>query len=344
MKKTKKNFFFRKNRPPLIIAEISGNHGGSKKRFLNLIKLACINGADLIKIQTYEPKDITLNKSSEKFKIKSGIWKNETLWNLYKKACTPFNWHDDAFKLAKKYNKVLFSSPFSIRAVDKLESLNCKIYKIASFEITDLKLINYIASKNKPIIISTGMASEKEIMLALKEIRKFHNKIIILHCVSSYPTKLQDVNLQRIGELKKKFKTNLIGLSDHTKDLTSSYISTAFGVVAIEKHFKIDNKFKTPDSSFSITPIQLKELKDKTVKIFNSFKNKSNYSEKVSYKLRRSIFAKKNIKKNQKLSASNIETYRPKIGVCASEYFRILGKKTNKNLSPGDPIFKKNIV
>ncbi len=137
------------NYPPIIIAEISSNHNGCKKKFLELIKNACINGADFIKIQTYEPKDITLKGPSKKFLIKEGIWKNKHLWNLYKKACTPFSWHKDAFKLATKYNKTIFSTPFSLRAVDLLEGLNCKLYKIASFEITDLKLIRYIASKKK---------------------------------------------------------------------------------------------------------------------------------------------------------------------------------------------------
>ena len=173
---------------PKIIAEISGNHGGSKKKFLQLIKSAAQNGADLIKIQTYEPVDITLKNKTNKFYLKDGIWKGQHLWDLYKNACTPFSWHKDAFKLAKKLKTELFSSPFSIRGVDLLEKFNCKIYKIASFEITDLKLVNYIASKKKPIIMSTGMASIVEIKNAINTIKKYHNKIIILHCVSSYPT------------------------------------------------------------------------------------------------------------------------------------------------------------
>lgn len=341
MIKISKNLKISYDSEPKIIAEISGNHGGNKKRFLNLIKSACMNGADLIKIQTYEPQDITLNDKSKNFLIKDGIWKNKTLWNLYKKACTPFKWHNDAFKIAKKYNKVIFSSPFSVRAVDKLESLGCKLYKIASFEITDLKLINYIASKKKPIIMSTGMASEKEIKLALKEIRKFHNKIIIMHCVSSYPTNLDEIKLYKINQLKKKFKSSMIGLSDHTNGITSSLISLAFGVVAIEKHFKINNKIKTADSRFSITPSDLKSLKKKSLQIFNSFKKKEITGEKISYKLRRSIFAKKNILKNTKLTKENIDTYRPFIGICASKYFKVLGKKINRNLRSGDPIFKK---
>jgi len=341
MIKINKNLIFSPKKPPLLIAEISGNHGGDKKRFLQLIKSACLNGADLVKIQSYEPQDITINKKKKSFIIKSGIWKNRYLWDLYEKACTPFSWHKDAFKIAKKYNKVLFSSPFSIRAVELLEKLGCKLYKIASFEITDLKLINHIASKKKPIIISTGMASNKEIGRALKIIKKYHNKIIIMHCVSSYPTELEDINLQRINKLKRQFKSNLIGLSDHTNDILSSLLSLNYGVVAIEKHYKIDNKFKTADSTFSITPKELVELKKNSLSIFRSFAKKDKKAERISLKLRRSIFAKKNISKNSKLSKKNIDTLRPFVGICASNYFKILGKKVNKNLKTGDPILEK---
>ena len=205
MIKLNKKIRFSYKNEPLIIAEISGNHSGSKKKFLQLIKSACLNGADLIKIQTYEPKDITLNKNYGNFKIKKGLWRGKKLWDLYKKACTPFSWHKEAFELARRYKKIIFSSPFSIRAVDLLEKLKCPIYKIASFEITDLKLIDYIASKKKPIILSTGMATINEISNAIKIIKKFHSKIIILHCVSSYPTKLEDINLDKINFLKKNF-------------------------------------------------------------------------------------------------------------------------------------------
>ena len=184
---------------PLLIAEISGNHMGARERFLKLVESACKNGADLVKIQTYEPIDITLNSKDKRFKIKKGLWKDNFLWDLYKRAHTPFKWHEAAFKIAKKYKKQIFSSPFSKRGVDLLEKLNVKVYKIASFEITDMKLINYIASKKKPIIISTGMASIKEIKSAIREINKFHDKIVILHCVSEYPTKVEDINLKRIS-------------------------------------------------------------------------------------------------------------------------------------------------
>ena len=265
------------NKSPLIVAEISGNHGGNKKKFLNLVNSACKNGADLIKIQTYEPEDITLNIKNKNFKIKNGIWKNKYLWDLYSKAHTPFNWHKEAFDIAKKYKKILFSSPFSIRAVDFLEKFNTPLYKIASFEITDLKLINYIASKKKPIIISTGMASLREIKSAIKEINKYHKKIIILHCVSDYPTDLKNINLNKILLLKKKFKDYLIGLSDHTNDIHSSIASNFYKPVIIEKHFKLDDGKKTTDSKFSITPVKLKMLKE----IITNLNNSKNTKKKI---------------------------------------------------------------
>jgi pseudaminic acid synthase len=329
--------------PPIIIAEISGNHNGNKKKFLELIKSACLNGADLIKIQTYEPKDITLKGKTNQFYIKKGIWKNKHLWNLYKKACTPFSWHNDAFEIAKKYKKIIFSTPFSLRAVDFLENLGCELYKIASFEITDLKLIRYVASKKKPIIISTGMATTSEIKNAIKEIKKYHNKIIIMHCVSSYPTKLENTNLKKIKELKLLYKNSLVGLSDHTNDIVSSIASIPLEVVAIEKHFKINNKIKTSDSTFSITPEQLKKLKSDTMYLHKSLKAKSANVEKISKNLRRSIYAKKKIKKNYKLTYQNIETLRPFIGICASKYFRVLNKKAKVDIKLGQPIFQNMI-
>lgn len=329
---------------PLIIAEISGNHGGSKKNFFKLIKSACLNGADLIKIQTYEPQDITLNHSYGKFIIKDGIWKKQKLWNLYKQACTPFSWHKEAFQLAKKYKKVIFSSPFSIRGVDLLEKLKCPIYKIASFEITDHKLIDYIASKKKPIILSTGMATINEISKAIKLIKKYHSKVIILHCVSSYPTKLEDTNLNRIDFLKKKFPKNLIGLSDHTDDIHSSIVATQIGICVIEKHYKLSNSTNTADAKFSITPEKLSSLKELSSKVFNGKNKSKKNNEKISKNLRRSIFIKKDIRKNEKLTKENIETLRPNIGICASKYFELIGKKINKNLYKGSPLLKKDVI
>ncbi len=330
--------------PPLLIAEISGNHNQSKTKFLKLIDSAFKNGADLVKIQTYEPKDITLNKKSEDFKIKDGIWKNNYLWDLYKKAHTPFKWHKEAFKVAKKNKGIIFSSPFSFRGVDFLEKLNVKLYKIASFEITDLKLIKYIASKKKPIILSTGIASIKEIKSAIQTINKYHKKIILLHCVSNYPTALKDTNISRINGLKKIFKNYHIGLSDHTDNIHSSLASLPLGIVAIEKHFKLKDSDKTPDSNFSITPKKLLELKNCTLEIFESLKkSKLPKINSESLKLRRSIFSIRKIKKNEKINSRNIDTFRPRIGIPASDYFKILGRRAKIDIKPFTALKKNHL-
>jgi pseudaminic acid synthase len=335
---------FNFNERPKIIAEISGNHEGSKKKFLKLIKSAFENGADIVKIQTYEPKDITLKSKDNNFYIKNGIWKNKHLWDLYSDACTPFSWHKDAFKLATKLKKVIFSSPFSLRGVDLLEKLKVKMYKIASFEITDMKLVRYIASKKKPIIISTGMASKKDINTAIKEIRKFHNKIVIMHCVSDYPTILENTNLKNIKKLKKNYKKNLIGLSDHTNDIISSLVSIPIGVVAIEKHFKLSLNSKSHDSTFSIIPSQLKKLRTLSEKVFMSLNKKNLKSDKINIKLRRSIFSTKKILKGELITINNIDTFRPNIGIDASKYFDVLGKSAKKIIKAGSPIKTNDII
>jgi len=330
-----------KNKPPLIIAEISGNHCGKKSIFLKHIKQAAKNGADLIKIQTYEPKDVTLKNL--KNLVKTGIWKSLTLWSIYQKAHTPFKWHKEAFILAKKLGVTLFSTPFSIRAVDLLEKFKVPIYKISSFEITDFKLVDYIASKKKPIILSTGNSSMQEIKSALKIINKHHNKVAILHCVSNYPTNEEDAQINRINLLKKIFRKNPIGLSDHTNDIYSSLASISLGSVIIEKHFKISNKIKSHDSKFSITPAQLNDLKIGSVRIQKSLGNQKLNKfpiHKNSLFFRRSLFASKKISKGEKITKNNIVSLRPKIGIGAENYFKILGKRTKNSISKNSPIFK----
>jgi pseudaminic acid synthase len=336
--KKKNNLYSR----PKIITEISGNHNGNKKRFLKLVEKAFESGADLVKIQTYEARDITLNIKSKKFRINSGPWKNSYLWDLYKKACTPFNWHKDAFKIAKKFKKKIFSSPFSLRAVDFLEKLNCPIYKIASFEITDHKLVDYIASKKKPIILSTGMSEISEIKKTIRLISKYHNNITILHCVSDYPTVIQNSNLSKISKLKKSFPKFKIGLSDHTNGIASSLIAAQMGVTFIEKHFNLDD-MKTPDSLFSINPAQLKELTS-AIKYISNMKNKNTSIRKKNLFLRRSIFSTKKIKKNEKITSNNIDTLRPSIGICASKYFSVLNKRARKNIEKNSPLFSSDVI
>ena len=344
--KVSKKLFISNKTKPIIIAEISANHCGKKNIFLKHIIEAKKAGADMVKIQTYEADDLTIKSKRRNFKIKSGLWKNKYLWDLYRKAQTPYDWHDDAFKLAKKVKIPIFSTPFSVKAVKFLDKFKPSLYKVASFEITDLNLIREIAKKGKPIILSTGMAKLNEILNAVKEIEKVHKKIIILHCVSGYPTPEDEANINSINLLKAKFPNKFLGISDHTSDINSSLAAVALGAKVIEKHFKLSDKIKSPDSKFSINPVQLKELKIRSESIFLSIgkpTTKISTSEKNSFIFRRSIFASRNLKKNTKITDLDIITKRPLIGISADQYFNILGKKTKINISKHNPIFKKYI-
>lgn len=331
------------NSRAMIIAEISANHCGSKKNFLNHIIEAKKNGADLVKIQTYEPQDMVVNK---KYKIKKGLWKNSNLWKLYEKAQTPFEWHKDAFKVAKKHNIELFSTPFSIRAFQFLKKYNPNLYKISSFEITDLNLINEIAKTKKPVIISTGLSTINEIKSALNIIKKYHDKIIVLYCVSGYPTPLDEIDFGKIAELKKKTNVKFIGFSDHTQGIDASIGSLNYDTKLIERHFTLSKKSKSPDVKFSIGPNDLRTLKRITISLHKIKNKKKKYnlnSEKPSLIFRRSIYAIKDIKKHEVLNRNNIACFRPLDGLCASNYLKILGKKSKFDIKKNNPLKKKHI-
>ena len=283
---------------------------------------------------------ISLLKILKKIFNQRGNLKNQSLWSLYKKAHTPFKWHEDAFKLAKKLKIELFSSPFSKRAVDLLEKFNVKLYKIASFEITDLNLIDYIASK-KPIIISTGMASLQEIKNAIKCIKRYHNKITILYCVSGYPSEEKDANLLTLKKYKKIFKNVNIGLSDHTNNIYTSLTATAFKVCVIEKHFIISNKLNTRLEIFN-RQISIKKFSFGVKKVYQSLGKEKIGPKKVeisSKKLRRSIFAIKDIRKGERFNESNIGNFRPKIGLGSENFSKILGKKSKRFYKKNSPIY-----
>ena len=338
-----KKVHFYKNQKPLIIAEISANHCGSKKSFLNHIKVAHKCGADLVKIQTYEPEDITLNSKNNFFKIKKGIWKNKYLWDLYEKAHTPYDWHYDAFKLAKKNGINLFSTPFSPKAVNFLEKFNVPLYKVSSLEMNDFSLISSIARTGKYIILSTGASDLKDIKKVLNFINRYHNKVIILHCVSSYPTNLEQANIAFIKDLQKNFKKNLIGLSDHTNSIFSSLSSIPLGCVMIEKHFKINNEIKSEDSSFSLNKNDFRKLVTYRDLIYKSLYKKSAKKDNSLKFLKRSLFSKKEILPRTKLTKNNIVSLRPKIGIDSSQYFKVIGKKAKKKIKKDMPIFFKDI-
>lgn len=335
---------FSDNNKPIIVAEVSANHQGIKSRFLKHILEAKKAGADLVKIQTYEEDKICCNPKN--LSKKSKMY-NETkkLYNLYKKSKTPYKWHKDAFNLAKKNNIEIFSTPFSLECVDFLEKFNPKLYKISSFEITDFQLVSKIASLKKPVIISTGMASIFEIKRCVKWINRYHNKIIILYCVSGYPTPEEQLNLNSIKTFKKIFNKNLVGLSDHTNDIFSSLAASTMSICLVEKHFIIDNK-RTYDSEFSINLNQLSQLSiglKKMKKVFGKDKIFLKKAETKNLKFRRSIFAKKFITKGKKIEKQDLITYRPKIGICASKFNQVIGKIANKNILKFKPLYKKDL-
>ena len=303
------------------------------KRFLKHIIEAKKVGADLIKIQTYDENDIAYDLS----KLKKVKLKNH--YKIYKKTKTRYEWHKEAFELAKKIKIPIFSSPFSIKAVDFLEKLKCPIYKIASLEITDHALINRIAKTRKPIIMSCGTAYIEEVLEAVNIVNRYHNKLILMYCRSSYPLKEKNSNLSTINFLSKKFPKNIIGYSDHTNSSNTSRVACILGAKIIEKHFIVDDK-KTYDSDFSIKPNEFKKLKKEIINDFKIIGYKKPYllmDEKIRRKYRRSIYAIKNIRVEKNLP-KNITTLRPKIGLCSSKYFQIINKFSKRDYKKDSPI------
>ena len=246
---------------PFIIAELSANHCGSLEIALETIDSAKKNGADAIKIQSYTANSMTLDSNKDDFLIKNGTWKGYKLFDLYKEASTPYEWHEKLFNHARDIGITIFSTPFDEEAVDLLNSLNTPAYKIASFEIIDLPLIKYVASKGKPILISTGMACSEEINDAVITAKKYGTgEILLFHCVSDYPASTKDSNINLIKTLKEKYDVQ-VGLSDHTLSNTAALAAVSLGAVAIEKHFIVNKKLTGPDSTFSIDPEQIRSLK-----------------------------------------------------------------------------------
>ena len=333
-----------KKNSPYFVAEISANHCGNFQLAKKLIKCAKSNGADAVKLQTYTADTMTIKSNKKYFKIKNGLWKGYNLWNLYNDAHTPLKWHKKLFNYGKQIGINVFSTPFDESAVDFLEKLKCPMYKIASFEMTDIPLIKKIASTKKPMIISTGMANLKEIELAYKTARKYGAKdIALLYCVSNYPSKNSDFNLNNIKILKNKFKCK-VGLSDHSKDEKIAVASVAAGAVIIEKHIALDNQKKGLDIKFSLKGKAIKRFReaiDLSYKLLGKetfYRHKSEEKNKI---FRRSIFAAKDIKKNEKFTKVNIRRIRPGYGLSPIYYEKLLGKKSPLNLYRGEPINRR---
>ena len=329
-----------------FIAEISANHCGNFKLAKKLIKCAHKNGADAVKLQTYTADTMTLKSNKKYFKIKQGLWKGYTLWDLYNKAHTPLKWHKKLFQYGKKLGIKVFSTPFDDTAVDFLEKLNCPMYKIASFEMTDLNLVKKISQTKKPIIISTGMANLEEITTTLKVAKKNGAKnITLLYCVSNYPSSIEDFNLNNIRILKNKFNCK-VGISDHSTDNRVAISAIASGAEVIEKHIALDNQKKGFDIDFSLKGKEIKKLRDDIDVAFALlgrnffFRSKS---ENKSKTFRRSIFATKDIKKGEKFTKQNIRVVRPGYGLMPKYFNKILNKRAPISVSKENPI-KPNIL
>ena len=335
-----------KIKAPYFVAEISANHCGKLSVAKKLIKTAKINNADAVKLQTYTADTMTIKSKKKYFKIKSGLWKGYDLWNLYNKAHTPLKWHKELFSYAKKLGITIFSTPFDESAVDFLEKLKCPIYKIASFEMTDLPLIKRVAQTGKPIIISTGMSSLEEIDEAYKVAKRNGAKeIILLYCVSNYPANNEDFNLNNIKILKNRFKCK-IGLSDHSLDNTIAISAVASGAEIIEKHIGFEGQKSGLDIKFSLKGKKIKLFKKIMIDTYNIMGKKTffrNPSESKSKFLRRSIFVVKNIKKGEKFTKKNIRRIRPNYGLQPKFYYKVLGKRSNNDLYFGTPLKKGHI-
>lgn len=326
---------------PYVIAELSANHGGSLQRAKASILAAKRCGANAVKIQTYSPDTMTIDTDKSDFIIKAGLWKGYNLYQLYKEAHTPYEWHASLFEYAKKIGITIFSTPFDETAVDLLEKLKSPAYKIASFEITDIPLIKYVAKKKKPIFISTGMASIEEIGEALNACNDEDNKdILLFHCISNYPAELSDSKLGDIRYLSKFFRVK-VGLSDHTISNTASVLAIALGAQAIEKHFKLDNNDCGPDSSFSILPQQLKSLCQECNIAYQavlSNKLERPSSEKENKKFRRSIYFVNNLKSGELITEKDVKRIRPGNGLDPKYFNDIIGKRVLHDVYRADPV------
>jgi pseudaminic acid synthase len=330
----------------LIIAELSANHGHKLEIAIETIKAAKRAGADAIKLQTYTADTLTIDCNNEYFTIKEGLWKGRTLYDLYKEAYTPWEWHEELFRVAREEGLICFSSPFDKTAVDFLEQFNPPAYKIASFEIQDIPLIEYTASKGRPMIMSTGIAELEDIELAVKTCRDAgNNDITLLKCTSSYPAPIEEANLATIVDLKKRFDV-AVGLSDHTLGIVSPVIAVTLGARVIEKHFILDKFIGGPDASFSLDEKEFTEMVN-AIRQAEKAVGKVSYelTEKVkaSRKFSRSLFVVKDIKAGEQITEENVRSIRPGYGMHPKYFKEVIGEIAKENLEKGTPLSSMSI-
>ena len=330
-----------RDHPPFIIAELSANHGGSIDVAKQSIKLAKESGASAVKIQSYTPDTMTIESNKSDFFITTGLWKGYSLYNLYKEAYTPFEWHEELFIYARDLGITLFSSPFDETAVDLLQDLNAPAYKIASFELIDLPLIRRAAECGKPLLMSTGMASVSEVREALDMALKHGSgEVLLFHCISSYPAPLRDSNLKNIKFLRDEFGVE-VGLSDHTLTNLASTISIGLGASAIEKHFKPTDGTVGPDACFSINPQQLNNLVSDCNDAWSALGKigfHRSIAEESSRKYRRSLYFMKDLKKGAIIEVGDVRAIRPGNGISPKFIDVIMGKTLIADVERGDPV------
>jgi pseudaminic acid synthase len=326
---------------PYLICELSGNHNGSLERALQLLEAAAAAGADAIKIQSYTPDTITIDHDGPGFRIEGGLWDGRTLYDLYGEAQTPFEWHEALFRRADELGIILFSTPFDESAVDLLEGLGTPAYKIASFEAIDLPLIAYVASKQKPMIISTGMANLDEIGDAVRTARENGcDQLVLLHCVSSYPAPDEQSNVRTVPDLAERFAV-VSGLSDHTFGTAVAVASIALGGCVVEKHFTLRRADGGPDAAFSLEPDEFRTLVEDCKRAWRALGQPAydlQGCERASMVFRRSIYVVRDIAAGEELTSDNIRSIRPGHGLPPKHLPEVLGRRAARDLKRGEPL------
>ncbi len=337
-----------RDQEPFIIAEMSGNHNGSKERAIEIVKRAADSGADCLKFQTYTADTLTLNSNRRDFVIndKNSLWNGRQLFELYDEAHTPWEWHEDLFRAANDLGVLAFSTPFDETSVDFLNDLNVPMFKVASFEITHLPLIRKIARTGKPMIMSTGMASETEIENAIITARDAGaNELIVLKCTSQYPANASDANLRTIEHMREKFGVQ-VGLSDHTMGIGVAVASIAFGATVIEKHFTLDRNDGGVDSDFSMEPWEMKLLKEETKRAWHSL-GRVQYSgtknEQKSKIFRQSIYPQKDIAEGEIFSQNNLKICRPGFSLAPHHIDSLLGRPAKRVIEFGERLTEQDL-
>lgn len=324
-----------------IIAEMSANHAGSKERAKEIIHAAKEAGADCIKIQTYTPDTMTIDCNNPYFHIENGTWAGENLYQLYEKACTPWEWQAELKEEAESIRIDFLSTPFDKTAVDFLEEMEMEFYKIASFELVDLPLIEYVASKGKPMILSTGMADLGEIEDAVQAVRSQGNEqIVLLRCASAYPAVTDDMNLRTMVNMRETFQVP-VGLSDHSLGSVGAVTAVALGASVIEKHFCLDREIKNPDASFSMNPDEFRKMVSdvrQAEKAIGTVRYGCSRQEEDSIVFRRSVFCVEDIQKGGKLTEKNVRVIRPGYGIAPKYYPELLGQTALQEIKKGTPI------